>query len=195
MNEASKAARRRKTDWRFTCRWFVGRGLDVGCGSDPLRLEDWPKVVEVVPYDKELGHVDGQFLPEIADEEFDFVHSSHCLEHMPNPRGALANWLRVLKPGGFIICSVPEELLYEAAKWPSRFNSDHRSSFTLRSMPLIPMSINVLSMLWKLPVDVEHVSLLTEAWDPTKFGQDQTLGEAESAIEFVVRRQHPTKPW
>ena len=105
MDECSKAIPRRKQDWRFANRWLVGRGLDVGCGPDPLKKEDWPKVSEIVPYDVALGNVNAQFLPEIKDSEFDFLHSSHCLEHLSNPRAALVNWLRVVKPGGFVVCS------------------------------------------------------------------------------------------
>ena len=197
MDECSKANKRRQLDWRFANRFFVGRGIDVGCGPDPLKKEDWPKITEVVPYDIVLGNVNAQFLPEIKDEEFDFLHSSHNLEHLKNPRVALVNWLRAIKPGGFIVCTVPDELLYEQGKWPSRWNEDHRASFTLRSMPIIPTSINLAHLLWKMQVDVEHVELLTEGWDFAKLGQDQTmLGiVAECSIEFVARKPHATRPW
>jgi len=142
MNEQSKAAQRRRVvmDSRFAERWFVGRGLDVGCGSDPLSKVDYPNIIEIVPYDIVLGNASGQLLPEIRDAEFDFVHSSHCLEHLVHPRIALANWVRVVKPGGYLICTVPEEFLYEQGHWPSRFNADHKHSFTLRSIPIIPGS-------------------------------------------------------
>ena len=195
MDEQSKSAARRKKDWRYSNRWLVGRGLDVGCGPDPLKKEDWPNVSEVVPYDKSNGNIDGRFLPEIKDEEFDFVHSSHSLEHMTDVRTTLSNWLRVIKPGGFIVCTIPEEFLYERGRWPSPFNEDHKFSFTLRAIPIIPTSLNIAHMLWKLPVDVELISLLTEGWNPAKMSQDQTLSEAECAIEFVVRKPHESKPW
>ena len=195
MDEQSKAARRRKNDWRFENRWLVGRVLDVGCGPDPMKKEDWAKITEVVPYDVVFGNKDGQYLPEIKDAEFDCVHSSHCLEHLKDARSALTNWLRVIKPGGYIVCTVPEEYLYEYGLWPSRFNGDHKLSFTLRSMPVLPASTNIGHLLWKLPLDVEHLSLLTEGWDHTKAGQDQTLADAESAIEFVARKPHPQRLW
>lgn len=195
MDENSKANARRQTDKRFRERWFRGRGIDIGCGPDPLSKDLWPNIEEVVPYDQELGHKDAQFLPEIPDEQFDFVHSSHCLEHLHNTRISLTNWLRVLKPGGFIICTIPEEFLYECGKWPSRYNPDHKVSFTLRSMPVMVHSQNLAAILWKLPVDIEHLTLLTEHWDPAKLGEDQTLGPAECAIEFVIRKPHPTRIW
>jgi predicted SAM-dependent methyltransferase len=195
MNEQSKAAIRRKLDPRYENRWFVGRGLDVGCGPDPLRVEDWSKVTEVVPYDVMYGNKDGRFLTEIKGEEFDFIHSSHCLEHLLNPRSTLVNWTRVLKPGGFIICTVPEEFLYELGHWPSHFNPDHKCSFSMRAMPIISTSVNVLHLLWKAMIDVELVSLLTDGWDPADIGQDQTMGRAECAIEFVARKPDQTRPW
>lgn len=195
MEEQSKAKARRVKDWRFANRWMVGRGIDVGCGDDVLRKEDWPKITEVVPYDIVLGNVDAQFLPEIKDGEFDFLHSSHNLEHLKNTRVALTNWLRVVKPGGFVVVTAPDELLYEQGHWPSRFNESHLVSLTMRSMPILPGSVNILHLLWKLAVDVEHLTLLTENWDPAKLGQDQTLLDAECSIEFVVRKPHSTRPW
>jgi predicted SAM-dependent methyltransferase len=202
MDEASKTTKRRLAsgDPRYKERWVVGRCIDVGCGHDPLKKEDWPRLTEVAPYDQILGHRDATFLPEHADETFDTVHSSHCLEHLQNPRAALVNWLRVLKPGGFIVCTVPEELLYECGKWPSRFNPDHKNSFTLRGSSVMPQSINVLFLLWKVGVvlDVEHISLMTTGWDPAKFGTDQTAypdSAVECAIEFIIRKPDPGKGW
>ena len=195
MNESSKATARRKLDWRFANRWFQGRGIDVGCGVDPLAKANWPGVSEVVPYDLILGNKDAQYLPEIADETFDFVHSSHTLEHLHDPRVALVNWLRVLKPGGFIVCTVPEEFYYECGLWPSRFNPDHKVSFALRPTPVLKSSVDIAHLLWKLSIDIELISLLTEGWDPAKFNLDQTLGSAECAIEFVVRKPSLKKLW
>lgn len=189
MNEQSKATKRRKLDPRFTNRWFVGKGIDIGCGPDPLSTDTWPKITEVVSYDIEINpSADAQYMADVEREHFDFVHSSHCLEHIKNTRAALVNWLELLKPGGFIVCTVPEEFLYEYGRWPSRWNSDHKTSFTMRSMPIMPHSQHVSHLLWKLGVDIEHLTLLTDHWDPAKAGLDQTLGDAECAIEFVVRK-------
>jgi hypothetical protein len=94
------------------------------------------------------------------------------------------------------VCTIPEEYLYENGLWPSRFNSDHKVSWTMRALPIIPMSINLLHLLWKLPVDVEHVSLLSANWNPDKRGTDQTMfSDAECAIEFVARKPDPSRPW
>ncbi|MBV5346213.1 MAG: methyltransferase domain-containing protein, partial [Rhodoferax sp.] len=75
----------------------------------------------------------------------DFVHSSHCLEHMRDVREALKNWIRIVKPGGFLILTVPDEDLYEQGQWPSRFNTDHKWSFTIhKERSTMPSSINVI---------------------------------------------------
>jgi SAM-dependent methyltransferase len=44
----------------------------------------------------------------ITDCKYDFVLSSHSLEHTANPLGALREWNRVVKPSGAIIVLVPD---------------------------------------------------------------------------------------
>jgi len=42
------------------------------------------------------------------DGTFDFVSSSHVLEHLANPLGAIAEWKRVIKDEGIIYVAVPD---------------------------------------------------------------------------------------
>lgn len=97
MREASKSIFRRIHDNRFSTRYFVGEGIDIGCGPDPISLysEFFPKMGRVRGWDLPDG--DAQYLEGLQDESFDFIHSSHCLEHMNDPFVALKNWFRVLK--------------------------------------------------------------------------------------------------
>jgi SAM-dependent methyltransferase len=44
----------------------------------------------------------------ITDHAYDFVLSSHNLEHIANPVKALKEWIRVLKPGGALILILPD---------------------------------------------------------------------------------------
>lgn len=44
----------------------------------------------------------------LPDAGFDFVVSSHCLEHLGNPLGALREWRRVTRPGGHLCVVVPD---------------------------------------------------------------------------------------
>jgi SAM-dependent methyltransferase len=39
----------------------------------------------------------------MADESFDVVHARHLMWTLPNPRRALAEWRRVLRPGGLLL--------------------------------------------------------------------------------------------
>lgn len=45
----------------------------------------------------------------IADETYDFVCSSHTLEHVANPLRAMAEWLRVLRVGGTLVLVLPHK--------------------------------------------------------------------------------------
>lgn len=51
--------------------------------------------------------LDGTNLSEIADGTYDFLLSSHNLEHIANPVKALREWQRVVKPGGHLVIILP----------------------------------------------------------------------------------------
>lgn len=53
--------------------------------------------------------LDGSDLSEIKDEQYDFLLSSHNLEHIANPLKAIKEWVRVLKPGGYILLILPDK--------------------------------------------------------------------------------------
>lgn len=194
MHEQSKAAKRRFSDGAFHTRYFVGKGVDIGGKPDPLEQYSgiFPRMASVRTWD--LGDGDAQLMAGVADGTFDFVHSSHCLEHMRDVRAALLNWIRIVKPGGFLVVTVPDEDLYEQGQWPSRFNRDHKWSFTImKPHSALPKSINVLDLLGELAhlVEVERVVLLRDFFREALVGKsDQTLTPvAECAIEFILRKR------
>ena len=132
----------------FQRRYFAGDGLDIGGKPDPLSLyvELFPLLQSVRTWDLEDG--DAQFLDSVEDNSYDFVHSSHCLEHLHNPREGLANWFRVVRPGGFLIVTVPDEDLYEQGVFPSTNNKDHKWTFTIyKETSWSPRSISLLELL------------------------------------------------
>lgn len=45
----------------------------------------------------------------VSSESYDFVLSSHMLEHSANPLKALREWKRVLKPGGLLLLVLPHK--------------------------------------------------------------------------------------
>lgn len=190
----SISIQRRIADHRFATRYFVGQGLDVGGGGDTLALfqEFFPLATCISRYDLENG--DAQLLRNVDDGAFDFLYSSHCLEHMRDAREALGNWLRVVKSGGHLVIQVPDEDMYEQGQWPSRYNSDHKLSFTIcKPKSWSPVSVNLLDLLREFSPVAKIISLAqidqgyrTRLVPP---GVDQTrtpLGEC--GIEFVLRK-------
>ena len=100
-------------------RTLSGKGLDIGCGDDPVRPD-------VQPFDVAQGDANcvTQFITDL--ESYDYVFSSHCLEHMYDPGSTIADWWKLVKPEGTMFVVVPDEDLYEQGYWPSLFNSDHK---------------------------------------------------------------------
>lgn len=140
MNEASKAIR----TWGARERAILeGVGIDIGCGANPV-------TAQVRRFDVEDG--DANHITDFVTDRFDFVFSSHCLEHMRDPRLAILEWWQLVKPGGHLILLVPDEDLYEQGVFPSRFNGDHKFTFTLsKAQSWSPVSINVLDLVQALP--------------------------------------------
>jgi SAM-dependent methyltransferase len=193
MEECSKSIARRLRDSRYATRYFVGAGVDIGGRPDPLSLyaELFPNITTLKTWDIEDG--DAQFMAGVADESFDFVFSSHCLEHMRDAGEALANWFRILRPGGHLVITVPDEDLYEQGVWPSTHNRDHKHAFTLmKARSWCPASANVLDLVRALgpAADIRKLEVVDETY---RFGLprfDQTLSPvAECAIEMIVRKR------
>lgn len=96
-----------------------GRGLDVGCGQRKV----WPHCIGIDNghHDQMFGHQtvcdfksDGSDLSVFSDNSMDFVFSSHTLEHFPDDKveAVLAEWARVIKPGGYLVLYLPSANLY-----------------------------------------------------------------------------------
>jgi SAM-dependent methyltransferase len=144
-------------------------------------------------WDRDDG--DAQYLHGVPDAAFDFVHSSHCLEHMVDVAEALRHWIRVLKPGGYLIVTVPDEDLYEQGAWPSRFNRDHKWTFTMaKPASWSPRSVNVVDLVRQFAeaLELERLVLHRDFYRPTHPGRtpDQTLTPvAECSIEWIARKR------
>ncbi len=64
-----------------------------------------PPGIEITPRDRligEAGHLDS-----VPDASYDALLASHVLEHLADPLGALAEWKRIVRPGGHILLVVP----------------------------------------------------------------------------------------
>ena len=168
----------------------MGHGIDVGSGDDSLGKYHllFPLVKSVEAFDKEQG--DAQYLSESRSVPYDFLYSSHCLEHLVDPWDALADWCNCVKVGGRLIVVVPEEDMYEQGVWPSRYNGDHKHTFTMyKSKSWSPVSVNVLDLVSFVSDVAECVSVRKlDATYRSGVDGDQTLGIGECGIEFVLRK-------
>lgn len=197
MKECSKSIQRRLADSNFLRKYFVGNGVDIGGKPDPLILykEMFPLLESVRTWDLEDG--DAQFLNSVSNGSLDFVHSSHCLEHLIDPEEGLRNWLRVVRGGGYLIITVPDEDLYEQGRFPSTFNHDHKWTFTIfKTKSWCVRSLNLLDLVRMIGAEAEVIKLeLLSAnyrFDLPRF--DQTLTPvAECGIELIIRKRPVTE--
>lgn len=121
MNEASKTKKLLRED---ELKFLSGKGIDIGCGNDPITNE-------CQRFDIEDG--DANCITDYIQDEgsYDYVVSIHSLEHMYNPEKTLHDWWKLVKVDGIMMIVVPDEDLYEQGYWPSLFNWDHKATFTL----------------------------------------------------------------
>jgi SAM-dependent methyltransferase len=89
--------------------YCYGVGLDVGCGPEKIRKD-------AIGIDMS-GHGDLNFnvqsgLNILADEAFDYVFSSHCLEDLEYPEIALKDWWGKVKVGGHFVLYLPHKDFY-----------------------------------------------------------------------------------
>jgi len=192
--ETSKAMHRR---WREESvpwwKYFSGRGIDVGSGDDPLSKD--PNIMgRALAFDRDDG--DANHLSRHVISFFDFIHASQVLEHMHDPAAALRDWLTVVKPGGYIIVTVPDWVAYEGMVWPSRWNSDHKSTWSMIYRgSTAPQHIYIPEFLSGLAAaaSVELARFVDTNYDYTVgTTRDQTLASedrVECWNEFVLRRR------
>ncbi len=190
-NETSKAQRRRaREEASGGFKWsrvFKGRGVDVGAGPDPLKVDG------CVPFDQAEGDANdlSRYFP-IAS--LNYVFGSQCLEHMRDPAAALRDWISAVKPGGYIIQTVPSWELYEYMRWPSVTNPDHKSTWSIwqKGSPA-PFHCKLPEWLDQFGCEVLLCRLVDDNYD-YKLGmltKDQTWIEADGVecfLEFVLRK-------
>lgn len=179
--ETSKAHARRAREGFFEA-YCQGEGLDIGCGDDPLTMDccGW-----------DVCNGDAQELQSIPDESFDFVYSSHCIEHMADVRVAIANWFRVVRKGGYLIIYGPERDLYEKRKTlPSRFNPDHKHFF-LVCRKEAPDTLDICEEIREAlsatgaPYRIEYIKACHEGWEPLT---PEVQSPGEYAFEAVIKK-------
>jgi 2-polyprenyl-3-methyl-5-hydroxy-6-metoxy-1,4-benzoquinol methylase len=103
-----------------------GRVLDIGCATgiflEGMRARGWqPEGVELSEFAAKYARERFNFpvftgtLEEAGypDNQFDLATMWDVLEHVPDPAGTLAEIQRILKPGGWLVLSLPNPLAWE----------------------------------------------------------------------------------
>ena len=111
-----------------------GSVLDLGCGPSKV----FPHAVGVDNYTEtrlfgiqmkpDIAVETCERLPMLADASWDCVFSSHLLEHIVDYKAALAEWWRLVRPGGTLILYLPHRDLYPNIGQEGA-NPDHKHDF------------------------------------------------------------------
>ena len=121
-----------KIKWEIV-QYTRGKGLDLGCGIDKL-YQHWIGVDNKkdeslfgIPIKCDIQVDSAERLPLFASGSFDFVFSSHLLEHIEPERvtGALKEWMRVIKAKGYLVLYLPDEEEYPKVG-ENGCNPDHK---------------------------------------------------------------------
>jgi len=111
-------------------RFCAGQGLDLACGDRKIKQTaiglDIGKGADSqadFAIDLEGG------LTLFANDIFDFVFSSHYLEHVKDLPSQLQEWWRVLRPGGNLVLYLPHADLYPRVGHEGA-NPDHKHDLT-----------------------------------------------------------------
>ena len=165
---------------------FQGKGIDIGCGNDPI-------LPNVDCFDVKDG--DANEICRYVHKQFDFVFSSHCLEHMVNPLYAIKQWWNLVKDNGYLYIVVPDEDLYEQGHFPSKYNPDHKWTFTLLKQTKInTRSINIIELLSSLQdARILKIEVQDNKYNYSLKDTDQTLGDATAQICFCVQKSKAYK--
>ncbi|MFH1417146.1 MAG: class I SAM-dependent methyltransferase [Planctomycetota bacterium] len=91
--------------------WFSRRACDRG--ADVTALDIGPKLLSQVRRKCKAKTVQGDVLDlQFANDAFDVVVSSECIEHTRDPRQAVRELIRVCRPGGLLVVTCPNHFWY-----------------------------------------------------------------------------------
>ena len=132
VGQESQKTYQDKLESGFFYKYMSGKGAELGyAGYIPNVI---PILENCDGYDLNTPGYDGKNIP-VPDGYYDYLYSSHFLEHVGDYISMIKEMFRVVKPFGYIITSVPHKWLYEKKETlPSRFNEDHRRFYTPASL-------------------------------------------------------------
>lgn len=92
----------------------VGDGLDVGAGTWPL------------PGARAIDVTRGEDAMALPAGQWDYVFSSHCLEHLSDPVAAIEHWRSRIRDGGVLFLYLPHP---DMEYWRPQHCRKHRHLF------------------------------------------------------------------
>lgn len=140
-------------------RYTRGVGLDIGCGIEKV----FPHAIGIdSDIDVELFNKksradiivkDGADLRIFASQEYDWVFSSHLLEHIVDYKAALKEWWRLVKQGGYLVLYLPHKDFYPNIGH-EHANPDHKHDFVNKD--IVDAMLEVGKGGWDLVVNQER---------------------------------------
>ncbi len=91
-----------------------GKGLDIGASENTIKTSIDPHYAQIDTQDivasnkEKVTYLSPADKIPVSSNTYDFICASHVLEHLNNPIKALAEWMRILRPGGYIIAFMPD---------------------------------------------------------------------------------------
>ena len=117
-----------KIRWR-ALPYLKGVGLDIGCG--PWKVTPQAIGIDGMAYNGPGAPslvMDCTDLSVFNSGKFDFVFSSHFLEHVHDTQNQLQQWWRIIKPGGYLVMYLPHKEHYPNIGQYGA-NADHKHDF------------------------------------------------------------------
>ncbi len=146
---------------------FVGDRFDRYIGVDVVRYEGFPTEAEFIPLNLDAGKA------HLPDDFADVVCSVETIEHLENPRAFMRELVRLVKPGGWVIVTTPNQLSFL-----SKLTLVLKNQFNaFQEAPgLYPAHITAL-------LEVDLIRIATES------------GLTDIKIEYSDRGRIPFTPW
>lgn len=103
----------------FAKKWCQGEGLDIGCNRSEWAYPGAQMIDLEIEDEWSAFH--------LPDKKYDYIFSSHCLEHLPDWTGALNYWCTRLKDRGIMFLYLPH---YSQRYWRPWNNRKHINVLT-----------------------------------------------------------------
>ena len=173
-------------------RFCKGQGVDLGCGAVKIKVDaigiDLHNPAGIADM-----KADARVLRNYPDNHFDYVYSSHLLEELQNTEATIKEWLRILKPSGYLVLYQADKDLYYPLG-DSRCNPNHKHHFSWESLWEIIEKIGGVELAHhgrypQEPFNEWSFELVVQKVDPAAPKQERSLEGISFCIPTLNRPQ------